>query len=145
MAEATEWKEAIKELIFQLFSDSPENFVRIVFFLDEESKLFQGEEEYLAWKTLKYAVRSCEAFKMYEGRKQVTSTILRAGRTINTSQTVSVLDDALVLISKHGNLVAAALAVVYLTATAIKSLYKWYNGEISGKRCAKDIIDSLVH
>ena len=209
MAEATDWKEAIKELIFQLFSDSPENFVRIVFFLDEESRLFQGEEESPVWKTLKYAVRSPEAFKMYalklaedtkqaekdarfkkvireihdqmmnatddceddgkklhplaqdriissfpgmnmmwnvvglEGRKQITSIILRVARTINTCQTVSVLDDALGLISKHGISVAAALAAVYLTATAIKSLYKWYIGEISGKRCAKDIIDSF--
>ena len=209
MAEATDWKEAIKVRIFQLFSDSPENFARIIFFLDEESKLFQGEEESPVWKTLKYAVRSPEAFKMYalkladdtkqieknarfkeifreiyeqmmngtddceddgkqlaplkqnlisssfpgmnmmwnvvglEGRNQIISIILRVARTINTSQTVSVLDDALGLISKQGNLVAAALAAVYLTVTAIKSLYKWYIGEISGKRCAKDIIDSF--
>ena len=209
MAEATDWKEAIKESIFQLFSDSPENFVRIVFFLDEESKLFQGEEESPVWKTLKYAVRSPKAFKGYAlklaedtkqieknarfkeifreiyeqmmnamddceddgkqlapleqdliissfpgmnmmwnvvglaGRKKIISIILRVARTINTSQTVSILDDALGLVSKHGNLVAAALAAVYLSVTAVKSLYKWYIGEISGKRCAKDIIDSF--
>lgn len=211
MAQATDWKETIKELIFQLFRDSPENFARIVFFLDEESKLYQGEEESPVWKTLKYAVRSPEAFKMYalrlaedtkqtekdarfkeiireiydqmmsatddceddgkmldllplendlilssfpgmnmmwnvvgsEGRQQITSIILRVARTFNTSQTVSVLDDALGLISKRGNLVAAALDTVYLTVTAIKSLYKWYTGEISGKRCAKEIIDSV--
>ena len=209
MAETTDWKEEVKESIFKLFKDSPENFVRIVFFLDEESKLFRGEEESPVWKTLKYARRSPEAFKMYalklaedtkqiekdsrfkevireihdqmmnatddceddgkkmdplkqdlmissfpgmnmmwnvvglEGRKQITSIILQAARTINTSQTVSILDDALGLISKHSNTVAVALAAVYLTATAIKSIYKWYIGEISGKRCAKDIIDSF--
>ena len=211
MAEATDWKETIKNLILKFFSDSPENFARIVFFLDEESKLYQEEEESPVWKTLKYAVRSPDAFKLYalrlaedtkqtdkdarfkkiireiynqmlsatddceddgkmldllplekdlivssfpgmnmiwnivgsEGRQQITSIILRVARTFNTSQTVSVLDDALGLISKQGNVVAAALAAVYLSVTAIKSLYKWYIGEISGKRCAKDVIDSF--
>ena len=212
MTEPTHWKRKIKRIIIKQFKDSPEDFARIVFYLDEESKEFQKmEEESPVWETLRDAMEAPEAFKMYalklaedtkqikkdarfkevirdiyyqmmsatddckndgkelellplnqdliissfpgmnmmwnivgaEERKQITSVILRVARTINTGKTLSVLDDALGLISKHGKSVAEALAVVYLTLTAIKSLYKWYIGEISGKRCAKDIIDSF--
>lgn len=35
-----------------------------------------------------------------------------------------------------------ALCALQLTYEAIKNIRQWYNGEISGKRCAKNLIDT---
>ena len=35
------------------------------------------------------------------------------------------------------------LAFIYLSYEALSSIYKWYNGEISGKRVGKNIIDAM--
>ncbi|KAE9548405.1 hypothetical protein FO519_008386 [Halicephalobus sp. NKZ332] len=35
------------------------------------------------------------------------------------------------------------LAAIYLTYEALRSIYQWYNGEISGKRVGKNIIDAM--
>jgi hypothetical protein len=46
--------------------------------------------------------------------------------------------------SPAGKMVSVGLLAVYLTIEAWNNLKLWYNGEISGKRCAKSIIDSLA-
>ena len=45
---------------------------------------------------------------------------------------------------KNGKQVAVALAAVMIAYDAFKSIYRWWKGEISGRRCAKIVIDSLV-
>ena len=45
--------------------------------------------------------------------------------------------------AKTGALVSVALASVYLAYDAIRSIRSWFKGEISGARCAKNIIDSV--
>lgn len=42
----------------------------------------------------------------------------------------------------HGSLVVVALAAVYLSYEALQSINAWWRGEISGRRCAKAIVDS---
>jgi DnaJ domain len=43
-----------------------------------------------------------------------------------------------------GNVVLVTLSAIYLGWEAIKSLKQWWKGEISGKRCAKQVIDATV-
>lgn len=51
---------------------------------------------------------------------------------------------AMAKISKGGGKVAAAaLVVLYLSLEAYQSIKKWWNNEITGKRCAKNIVDAL--
>jgi len=45
--------------------------------------------------------------------------------------------------SKQLQLTLVALLAVYLTREAYQSIKKWWNGEISGKRCVKQIVDSV--
>ena len=45
---------------------------------------------------------------------------------------------------KNGKQVAVSLAAVMIAYNAFKSIYRWWTGEISGQRCAKIVIDSLV-
>jgi hypothetical protein len=44
---------------------------------------------------------------------------------------------------KHGTKIACGLAAVALAYVVFKNIYRWYTGEISGKRCAKLILDSI--
>lgn len=45
----------------------------------------------------------------------------------------------------HGMMIAGGIvAGVYLSYRVVKIIHKWYTGVISGKRCAKDIIDLLA-
>lgn len=46
--------------------------------------------------------------------------------------------------SINGNLVGATLGAIWLGYAIFRSLFKWYRGQITGRRCCKDIIDSLV-
>lgn len=39
---------------------------------------------------------------------------------------------------------SAPVTAIYLSANAIYNIRKWYKGEISGKRCVKDIVDSTA-
>lgn len=43
-----------------------------------------------------------------------------------------------------GNLVGVTLAAVYLTREIYHNMTRWWNGEISGARCAKNVIDSFA-
>ena len=43
-----------------------------------------------------------------------------------------------------GKLVSVGLVAVYLAYVAIVNIKRWMNGEISGARCAKNVIDSCV-
>ena len=44
--------------------------------------------------------------------------------------------------SRAGVLIGVGLCAVYLAADILKSLYDWWNGRITGKRCAKIVLDS---
>lgn len=49
------------------------------------------------------------------------------------------------LVGKVGGKVATiGLAAVQLSYAAIKNLYAWWKGEITGKRCCKNIVDSVA-
>lgn len=41
-----------------------------------------------------------------------------------------------------GKVVTVALASAYLTYETVKNIRRWWKGEISGKRCLKNIIDT---
>lgn len=69
---------------------------------------------------------------------ETLSTI--AGRS---SQIVSYTSKAMGVVNKvGGNVVLVTLCAIQLTYEAIKNLKQWWNGEISGKRCAKNLIDA---
>lgn len=56
----------------------------------------------------------------------------------------SMVDEiAMIASSQAARFVIVGLAAVYLAAEAFVSIYRWWNCEITGKRCAKNIIDSL--
>lgn len=67
-------------------------------------------------------------------------------RNVVTSRAfLNSLDEAVTLFNKvGGNVVMVGLAVVTLTIDVIKNIQRWWNGEISGKRCFKNILDSGV-
>lgn len=46
--------------------------------------------------------------------------------------------------STSGKLVTVGLVAVYLSYEVMQSLHRWWKGEITGVRCAKNIIDSCV-
>lgn len=46
------------------------------------------------------------------------------------------------LTATGGKVVAVALVAVFLAYEAFLSIYGWYKGEITGKRCVKNILDS---
>ncbi|CAF1643909.1 unnamed protein product, partial [Didymodactylos carnosus] len=60
-----------------------------------------------------------------------------------TSQCVSRVS-AVVQKNPWLGVVPVALVAVQLTWTAIKSILGWWNGELSGTRCAKNIVDDLA-
>jgi hypothetical protein len=66
-------------------------------------------------------------------------------RIITNRQVVSAVDEVVSLVNRTGgNIVMVALAAISLTYEAIKNLRRWYRGEISGRRCAKNIVDASV-
>ncbi len=46
--------------------------------------------------------------------------------------------------TKGSKMAHVALLSVYLTFEALKSIREWWKGEITGKRCAKQILDSIA-
>jgi len=67
-------------------------------------------------------------------------------RRIASNQTlVSAADEVFGMVDKAGgNAVMVGLAVIHLSWTAITNLRRWWKGEISGKRCVKNVMDSLL-
>jgi hypothetical protein len=64
-------------------------------------------------------------------------------RIINSRQMISSIDEVVGLVNKTGgDVVMVALAAISLSYDAIMNLYRWWKGEISGKRCCKNIVDS---
>ena len=60
-------------------------------------------------------------------------------------QAISCIDEFVGLVNNTGgNVVMVALAAVTLSYDVIKSILRWWRGEISGVRCCKNIIDSAV-
>ncbi|CAB3985279.1 Hypothetical predicted protein [Paramuricea clavata] len=56
---------------------------------------------------------------------------------------VTAVDDAVNLVDKTGGtVVMVALAAVYLTYNAYDNIRRWWKGEISGKRCIKNVLDA---
>ncbi|XP_066924454.1 uncharacterized protein [Clytia hemisphaerica] len=75
--------------------------------------------------------------------KKVLPVIVKAVKAIGERNMMAVVDDAAGVFSKHGGaLVTVVLSGVYLSFVALRNIYKWWRGEISGKRCAKSIIDT---
>ena len=57
---------------------------------------------------------------------------------------MTAVDDVARLASKKGGaVVMVGLAAVYLTYDAIVNIKRWWSGEISGKRCIKNVLDSV--
>lgn len=65
-------------------------------------------------------------------------------RIINSRSLLASADEVIGLVNKSGSVVMVGLAAVYFGYEAIKSIYDWYNGNISGKRCAKNVIDAAL-
>ena len=64
-------------------------------------------------------------------------------RILNSQRLVVSVDDCISQVSEHGGQFAMyALAAVYLCYHALENIKKWWKGEISGKRCVKNIIVS---
>jgi hypothetical protein len=64
-------------------------------------------------------------------------------KIITSPQVTSAIDEVVGLVNKSGgNVVMVALAAIKLGYDAINSIYRWYKGEITGKRCCKNIVDS---
>ncbi|CAG0895506.1 unnamed protein product [Cyprideis torosa] len=84
-----------------------------------------------------------------EQQRKIIGVICTAGQCLsNASGGVVALRDfgskALSVIERGANkVVGIGLAAVYLTWEALKSIYHWCTGEISGKRCVKNILDSV--
>jgi hypothetical protein len=69
--------------------------------------------------------------------------ILKVIPKIVNRQVISAVDEVVSLVNKSGgDIVMVALAAISLSYDVIKSLYRWWNGEITGKRCCKNIVDS---
>jgi len=63
---------------------------------------------------------------------------------INKELIASVVDEFSGLVSPRGATTAmVAVAAFCLTAEAIKNIIRWWKGEISGKRCASNVLGSL--
>jgi hypothetical protein len=71
---------------------------------------------------------------------------ITANTTVGTGSTVAVYTNKLLQVMRSPALkmVSVGLLAVYLTIEAWNNLKLWWRGEISGKRCAKSIIDSLA-
>ena len=75
------------------------------------------------------------------GELKVRQLLLQTCTPTNLKYVLSVLDENAGIGGGAMTLAAVTLSAVYLTARAIYSIYQWYNGTISGARCAKSIID----
>jgi hypothetical protein len=61
------------------------------------------------------------------------------------SAVIPALNKAVAVVNKvGGNVVLVTLSAIYVGWEAIKSLKQWWKGEISGKRCAKQVIDGTA-
>jgi hypothetical protein len=66
-------------------------------------------------------------------------------KIITNRQVVSYLDKGVSVANKvGGNIVMVALAGLSLGYEAIKNLRRWWKGEITGERCAKNVVDASV-
>ena len=66
-------------------------------------------------------------------------------RLINNRTIVSSIDEFVGVIDKtSGTVVMVGLAAVYLIYKAYVHIKRWWKGEISGKRCAKSVVDELA-
>ena len=74
-----------------------------------------------------------------ETKATIMEYIAEAGT--NGSVVISASDKLVTMAS--GTVVMVGLAAVYLSYTVIKNIRQWWKGEISGKRCAKNITDSI--
>uniref|UniRef100_A0A914VTU2 J domain-containing protein n=1 Tax=Plectus sambesii TaxID=2011161 RepID=A0A914VTU2_9BILA len=57
---------------------------------------------------------------------------------------VSTAGSAVALVNTCGHEAKTVFATVYLTYEAIKSIHSWWKGEITGKRAAKNIVESCA-
>jgi hypothetical protein len=64
-------------------------------------------------------------------------------KIIMNKQMVTAIDELVGLVNKTGgNVVMVALAAIHLGYEAIKNIRRWWNGEITGSRCVKNIMDA---
>ena len=66
-------------------------------------------------------------------------------KMVDSKSLVFSVDECVGLVNKHGGqVVMYTLAAVYLGFSALKSIRRWWRGEISGKRCIKNVIDTSL-
>lgn len=72
--------------------------------------------------------------------------IVQVIKTIATNyRALSCVDECVSLVSKYGGtVVMVGLAAISVTWQCAVNLKRWWNGEISGRRCSKGCIDSIV-
>jgi hypothetical protein len=80
---------------------------------------------------------------------EVVKLLIQAAEAVggsNVALSLSKSFESLLKVTKStsGKLVSVGLVAVYLTIEAWNQLQLWWNGEITGKRCAKNIIDSFA-
>nr|XP_012562326.2 uncharacterized protein LOC105847351 [Hydra vulgaris] len=71
--------------------------------------------------------------------------IMNFMETLITNKAIMMsMNNAVGLVNKYGGkVVRTTLAAVTLAYDVVKSIFRWWNGEISGHRCCKNIVDSL--
>ena len=71
-------------------------------------------------------------------------SILTSIRAMGNRNMMTAVDDVVRQISTKasGAVVMVGLAAVYLSASAYSNIRRWWSGEISGKRCIKNLLDS---
>ena len=77
-----------------------------------------------------------------EGNRSLMNSMreLMATKTVMTGA-----DDVVGQISDYGgSVVMVTLAITHLSLTAITNIKRWWSGEISGKRCIKNLVDSTI-
>lgn len=76
-------------------------------------------------------------------RPQEWETLCESVKSTAGSSVLQVIPTSIGLLKDTGRQVAVvAIVAVELCYTALKSIIEWWNGEISGKYCAKKVVDS---
>ncbi|XP_018914281.2 uncharacterized protein [Bemisia tabaci] len=74
--------------------------------------------------------------------------VLKFARSLCADTRVAVwgnLDDVVGVLSKvRGNVVLVGLAIATIAYDVLRNIRRWWHGEISGKRCCKNIVDSVL-
>ena len=168
------WKNDVRWKLAQVYKDKPEHLFEILFFLDEKDKANKDTDLYAPeWHFLKATVEKDEAFReaakqlLDEIRNTGRNEELRSTAGSSSTLTPSVahfvrgcvnfaikygkngvetsLDDVVrVVDNSTGDLVMGGIAAIRLCCEAYAEIQRWWKGEISGKRCVKNLSDTAL-